>query len=102
MDLSLAGIDSTTARAHHDAAGKRLDEDVLTALEKVAAEAEKTRSKGAAATDKIGQMTEGVPKREELRLKARRGVARRYDGTPASYLAGHHLRASMIWIKDLT
>ncbi|MFF3618840.1 hypothetical protein [Streptomyces sp. NPDC002467] len=25
----------------------------------------------------------------------------RYDKTPDSYLAGLHLRASMIWIKDL-
>ena len=25
-----------------------------------------------------------------------------YDKTPDSYLAGLHLRASMIWIKDLT
>ncbi|MFJ9588619.1 hypothetical protein [Streptomyces acidicola] len=33
---------------------------------------------------------------------ARRGVATRYDKTPDSYLADLHLRASMIWIKDLT
>ncbi|MBT2481643.1 transposase [Streptomyces sp. ISL-94] len=46
VDLSLVGIDSTTARAHHDAAGMHLDEDVLTALEEAAAEAEKARSKG--------------------------------------------------------
>jgi hypothetical protein len=26
----------------------------------------------------------------------------RYDKTPGSYLAGLQLRASMIWIKDLT
>ncbi|GII06198.1 IS5 family transposase [Planobispora takensis] len=36
------------------------------------------------------------------KLKAWRGIATRYDKTPASYLAGLHLRASMIWIKDLT
>ncbi|KUN35970.1 transposase [Streptomyces olivochromogenes] len=36
------------------------------------------------------------------KLKAWRGVATRYDKTPDSYLAGLHLRASMIWIKDLT
>jgi transposase len=36
------------------------------------------------------------------KLKAWRGVATRYDKTPDSYLAGIHLRASMIWIKDLT
>ncbi|ANB04244.1 transposase [Streptomyces ambofaciens] len=36
------------------------------------------------------------------KLKAWRGIATRYDETPGSYLAGLHLRASMIWIKDLT
>jgi transposase len=36
------------------------------------------------------------------KLKAWRGIATRYDKTPESYLAGLHLRASMIWIKDLT
>ncbi|MFG3362446.1 hypothetical protein [Streptomyces griseofuscus] len=36
------------------------------------------------------------------KLKAWRGIATRYDKTPASYLAGLHLRASMIWIMDLT
>ncbi|MEV8312309.1 IS5/IS1182 family transposase, partial [Streptomyces flavidovirens] len=30
-----------------------------------------------------------------------RGIATRYDKTPESYLAGLHLRASMIWIDDL-
>ena len=47
VDLSLVSIDSTTARAHHDAAGMRVEEEVLAALEKaVAAE------KGAAAGHK--------------------------------------------------
>ncbi len=35
------------------------------------------------------------------RLKTWRGIATRYDKTPASYLAGLHLRGSMIWLKDL-
>lgn len=34
VDLSLVSIDSTTARARHDAAGMRLDQEVVTALEK--------------------------------------------------------------------
>lgn len=38
VDLSLVSIDSTTARAHHDAAGMHLDQDLLTGLEKAAAE----------------------------------------------------------------
>ncbi len=36
------------------------------------------------------------------KLKAWRGIATRYDKTPESYDAGLHLRASMIWINDLT
>jgi hypothetical protein len=39
-DLSLVSVDSTVARAHHDAAGMRVDEEVLSSLEK-AAEASK-------------------------------------------------------------
>jgi transposase len=58
VDLSLVSVDSTTARAHHDAAGMHLDQDVLTALEKAAAEEGKARQKGAARKDKTG----GTPK----------------------------------------
>jgi transposase len=36
------------------------------------------------------------------KLKTWRGIATRYGKTPDSYLAGLHLRASLIWIKDLT
>ncbi|MFC9856282.1 MULTISPECIES: hypothetical protein [unclassified Streptomyces] len=36
------------------------------------------------------------------RLKAWRGIATRYDKTPESHLAGLRLRASTIWVKDLT
>jgi hypothetical protein len=36
------------------------------------------------------------------KLKAWRGIATRYGKTPESYLAGLRLRASVIWIKDLT
>lgn len=43
VDLSLVSIDSTTVRAHHDAAGMHLGEDVIAALEKGAAEEEKAR-----------------------------------------------------------
>lgn len=34
-------------------------------------------------------------------LRSWRGIATRYDKAPDSYLAGLHLRASMIWINDL-
>jgi transposase len=58
VDLTLVSVDSTTARAHHDAAGMHLSPDVITALEKAAAEEEKARQKGAARKDK----TDGTPK----------------------------------------
>ncbi|GAA1123637.1 transposase [Nocardiopsis composta] len=45
-DLSLVSVDSTTARAHHDAAGLPVDAEVLHALERAATE------KGAPARDK--------------------------------------------------
>lgn len=60
VDLSLVSVDSTTARAHHDAAGMRLDPKVLDALEK-AAEEEKARSKGAKARNKSGRTATARP-----------------------------------------
>ncbi len=62
VDLSLVSIDSTTARAHHDAAGMHLDRDVITALEKAAAEEEKTGSKGAASKNKTGTAPKPIPR----------------------------------------
>jgi transposase len=47
-DLSLVSVDSTTARAHHDAAGMRIGKEVMDALEEAAAEQERARQKGAA------------------------------------------------------
>jgi transposase len=35
------------------------------------------------------------------KLKAWRGIATRYDKTPQSYLAGLHLRGTVIWIRSL-
>src|SRR4051812_11330794 len=40
VDVSLVSVDSTTARAHHDAAGMRMDAELLDVLEK-ASDAEK-------------------------------------------------------------
>ncbi|GAA4885573.1 hypothetical protein GCM10023235_78320 [Kitasatospora terrestris] len=55
VDLSLVSVDSTTVRAHHDAAGMHLDPDTLADLEKAAEEAEKARQKGAARRNKTGR-----------------------------------------------
>jgi len=55
VDLSLVSVDSTTVRAHHDAAGMHLDPGTLADLEKAAEEAEKARQKGAARRNKTGR-----------------------------------------------
>ena len=47
-DLSLVSVDSTTARAHHDAAGMRIGKEVMHALEEAVADQERARQKGAA------------------------------------------------------
>ncbi|MER6525911.1 hypothetical protein [Streptomyces sp. NPDC001508] len=70
-----------TARAHHDAAGMRIGEEVITALEKGAAEEAKARSKG---TGGPGMAAE----REVLGGRPAPAVLRRLDdGT--RYHRGH-------------
>jgi transposase len=62
VDMSLVSVDSTTARAHQDAAGMRVDDEVMTALEKAALEAEEAvRKKGAKVTDQAGTTSEATP-----------------------------------------
>ena len=58
VDLSLVSVDSTTVRAHHDAAGMHLGPDVVAALEEAAAEEEKARQKGAARKNKTDKTPE--------------------------------------------
>ncbi len=62
-DLSLVSVDSTAARAHHDAAGMHLGPDVITALEK-AAEDDRARQKGAARTDDKSRTPQTIPKQK--------------------------------------
>jgi hypothetical protein len=62
-DLPLVGIDSTTAWAHHDAAGMHLGQDVVTVLEKAAAQEEKARSKGAPPKNETGTTPRPIPNR---------------------------------------
>jgi transposase len=57
-DLSLVSVDSTTVRAHHDAAGMLVGEDVMEALEEAAAEQEQARQKGAARRNTTGSGAE--------------------------------------------
>lgn len=74
-DLALVSVDSTTARAHHDAAGMRVKPEVLEALEDAVREQERARQKGAPARNK-GQGSAGDPGCEERRRIRRRRKAR--------------------------
>ncbi|AYG85175.1 hypothetical protein DWB77_07392 [Streptomyces hundungensis] len=47
-DLSLVSVDSTTVRAHHDAAGMRVSKHLMKTLEEAVREEETARQKGAA------------------------------------------------------
>lgn len=77
VDMSLISVDSATARAHHDAAGMRLDEEILAALEAAALEQEKAaRAKGGVPEGQNGQDEEGDPERSERRHIRRRRKAR--------------------------
>jgi hypothetical protein len=60
-DLSLVGVDSTTARAHHDAAGMCIGKEVMDALEEAAADQERARQKGAARRSRTDRMEATTP-----------------------------------------
>ncbi|MGC0420141.1 transposase [Embleya sp. AB8] len=87
VDLSLVSVDSTTVRAHHDAAGMRLDPDTLAALGKAAAEEGKAREKGGGAEGREGNGAGFDPGREE-----RRRVRRRHRVRPRAALLGRSRR----------
>ncbi len=61
VDLPLVSVDSTTVRAHHDAAGMLIGADVMEALEEAAAEQEKARQKGDARRNRTGGTAETGP-----------------------------------------
>ncbi len=60
-DLPLVSVDSTTARAHHDAAGMHVEPKIVGALEKAVREQERPRRKGAPARDRTGRAPEATP-----------------------------------------
>lgn len=59
-DVSLVSVDSTIARAHHDAAGMLVGKDVMEALDEAAAEQEQARQKGGDEGNKTGGTTETI------------------------------------------
>jgi transposase len=63
-DLSLVSVDSTTARAHHDAAGLRIGNEVMEALEEATIEQERARQKGAARQNRTDSTAVETPVRK--------------------------------------
>ncbi|KJY19344.1 hypothetical protein VR46_44400, partial [Streptomyces sp. NRRL S-444] len=59
-DLSLVSVDSTTVRAHHDAAGMRVSKHLMKALEEAAQEQEAGRQKGAARKNRTDRANAGA------------------------------------------
>lgn len=60
-DLSLVSVDSTSVRAHHDAAGMLVDEEIMEALEEAAREQEETRQKGASRRNRTDRTSGDAP-----------------------------------------
>ncbi|KIF05535.1 transposase, partial [Streptomyces sp. RSD-27] len=59
-DLSLFSVDSTTVRAHQDAAGMRVSKHLMQALEEAAQEQEEARQKGATRRDRTDKPSAGA------------------------------------------
>lgn len=59
-DLSLVSVDSTTVRAHHDAAGMRVSKHLMKALEEAGQEQETARQKGAARRNRTDRTNAGA------------------------------------------
>jgi transposase len=59
-DLSLVRVDSTTVRAHHDAAGLRVSKHLMSALEEAAHEQETARQKGVVRRNRADRTSAGV------------------------------------------
>lgn len=60
-DLSLVSVDSTTARAHHDAAGMRVDPETMVALAEAVREQEQAHQKGATSGDRTDMTAQTTP-----------------------------------------
>jgi transposase len=63
-DLSLVSGDSTTARAHHDAAGMCIGKEAMDALEEAAVEQERARQKGAVRQNRTDSTAVTTPVRK--------------------------------------
>ena len=101
---AVAGDNAYSSRGNRDHLRKRRIKAVIPEKRDQAANRKKKGSKGGRPVSHDADLYKERNTVERLinKLKAWRGIATRFDKTPASYLAGLHLRASMIWIKDLT
>ncbi|MGW6412970.1 IS5 family transposase, partial [Streptomyces vinaceus] len=88
VDMSLVSVDSTTVRAHHDAAGTRLEADVLDALGRAAVEAEAARRKGGGEAEQDGHDDVADPGRAERRRVRRRHKLRLKAALPGRSRGG--------------
>lgn len=101
---AVAGDKAYSSRGNRVYLRKRRIEAVIPEKRDQAANRKKKGSKGGRPVSHDAGLYKERNTVERLinKLKARRGIATRYDKTPESYLAGLHLRAAMIWLKDLT
>ncbi|WP_373299987.1 IS5 family transposase [Streptomyces xantholiticus] len=101
---AVAGDKAYSSRGNRAHLRERRIKAVIPEKKDQAADRRKKGSRGGrpSATTPISTRSGNTVERLINKLKAWRGIATRYDKTPDSYLAGLHLRASMIWIEDLT
>ncbi|MFI2189087.1 IS5 family transposase [Streptomyces sioyaensis] len=71
-DLSLVSVDSTVVRAHHDAAGTRVRDEVLASLERAAGKTKRGRRRGRKAQAPAKTDQADVRQQERRRVRRRR------------------------------
>ncbi len=101
---AVAGDKAYSSRANRAHLRKRRIRAVIPEKKDQLANRKKKGSQGGRPVDFDAELYKERNTVERLinKMKAWRGIATRYDKSPDSYLAGLHLRASMIWLKDLT
>ncbi|KNE84119.1 transposase [Streptomyces fradiae] len=101
---AVAGDKAYSSHGNRAHLRKRRIKAVIPEKKDQAANRKKKGSRGGRPVSHDADLYKGRNTVERLinKLKAWRGIATRYDKTPESYLAGLHLRASMIWLRDLT
>ena len=101
---AVAGDKAYSSRGNRAHLRKRGIKAVIPEKKDQAANRKKKGRKGGRPVDHDAELYKERNTVERLinKRKAWRGIATRYDKTPEGYLAGLHLRASVIWIKDLT